>query len=137
MEEQGFKRLGWDDYFLGIAQAVSKRSTCLRRQYGAVIVQNNVIVSTGYNGAAVGRENCCDRGTCIREELGVAHGERYELCHAVHAEANAVINGDPVRMRGATLYIYGEQGGKRIEPAEMCMMCERVVRNAGISRVVC
>ena len=81
-----------DDYFLGIAEAVAKRSTCIRRQYGAVIAKNDVIVSTGYNGSPRNATNCCDTGECWREANGIPHGERYEMCQAVHAEANAIIN---------------------------------------------
>lgn len=87
----GVDRISKDDYYLGIARAVSMRSTCLRRQYGAVIVKNDRIVSTGYNGAAIGEPNCCDVGRCWREMNNIPHGERYEECVAVHAEANAII----------------------------------------------
>jgi hypothetical protein len=86
-------RPSWEEYFIEIAKVVSTRSTCLRRRYGAVIVKDNVIVSTGYNGAPRGSANCVDRGICRRKELNVPAGERYELCEAVHAEQNAIING--------------------------------------------
>src|SRR5271157_5682643 len=87
-----------EDYFLEIAKVVASRSTCLRRRYGAVIVKDNVIVSTGYNGAPRGSINCVDKGSCRRKELNVPAGERYELCEAVHAEQNALVNGAPERM---------------------------------------
>lgn len=96
--KKGFKRPAWDEYFIEIAKVVSSRSTCLRRRYGAVIVKDNVIISTGYNGASRGSMNCIDRGICRRRELNVPAGERYELCEAVHAEQNAIINGSPERM---------------------------------------
>lgn len=123
------------EYYLGIAEAVAKRSTCLRRQYGAVIVKDDVIVSTGYNGAARGEPNCCDVGTCWREEHHIPHGERYEMCHAVHAEANAIAQADRADLIGATLYLVGTEGGQRID-AKPCMMCERQIKNAQIAEVV-
>ncbi|NLM21221.1 MAG: cytidine deaminase [Peptococcaceae bacterium] len=129
-------RPSWDEYFLEIANLVAKRSTCLRRQYGAVIVKDNIIVSTGYNGAARGEPNCIDTGECVREKYNVPKGERYELCVAVHAEQNAIIAGDPVKMRGATIYISGY--GRNGEPAssEPCLLCHRMIKNAMIKRVV-
>lgn len=124
------------EYFLAIAEAVARRSTCLRRQYGAVIVKDDVIVSTGYNGSPRGAANCCDVGECWREANNIPHGERYELCAAVHAEANAIINGDREDMRGATLYLVGIEHGKRLEHPKPCLMCERLIANAQIAEVV-
>lgn len=124
------------EYFLNIAEAVAKRSTCLRRQYGAVIVKDDVIVSTGYNGSPRGDENCCDSGECWRQANGIPHGERYELCKAVHAEANAIINGDSESMRGATLYLVGLENGQRLVNPKPCLMCERLIANAQIAEVV-
>ena len=121
-------------YYLNIARAVAKGSTCLRRQYGAVIVKNDRILGTGFNGAARGIEHCTDTGLCVREELKVPHGERYELCVAVHAEQNAVINAQ-CDVSGATLYLVGFEGGKEIK-AEPCLMCARVIKNAEIAEVV-
>ena len=123
-------------YYLGIAEAVARRSTCLRRQYGAIIVKNDRIVATGYNGAARNDVNCCDVGTCYRAENGIPHGEQYEKCQAVHAEMNAIINGNPADMYGATLYLVGLEDGKRIEKPQPCMMCERHIKNAQIRMVV-
>lgn len=122
-------------YYLNIAKAVSERSTCLRRQYGAIIVKNDEIISTGYNGAPRGEENCCDCGECYRAKHKIPHGERYEECVAVHAEANAIISASRRDMIGATLYLYGSENGKIIN-AEPCKMCERLIRNAGIDVVV-
>lgn len=125
-----------NEYFLGIAEAVAKRSTCIRRQYGAVIVKNGVIVSTGYNGAPRGAENCCDVGTCFREANNIPHGERYELCQAIHAEENAIMNANPADRNGATLYLVGIEDGKRIEKPQPCKMCEKRIQNAQIRWVV-
>ena len=124
-----------NQYFLNIAAAVAARSTCLRRQYGAVIVKDGVIVSTGYNGACRGEPNCCDVGECVRATQNIPHGERYELCKAVHAEANAIINGNRADMVGATLYLAGFEGEKTIT-AEPCQMCWRMIQNAQIGCVV-
>ena len=124
-----------DEYFLNIAESVARRSTCLRRQYGAVIVKNDVIISTGYNGSPRNATNCCDAGACWREEHNIPHGEQYEKCQAVHAEANAIINADPAQRIGATLYLVGLENGKRIE-AKPCLMCEKLIRNAQIRWVV-
>ena len=126
-----------DNYYLDIAETVLERSTCLRRMYGAIIVRNDEIVSTGYNGAPRGRRNCVDLNYCIRENLGVPSGQRYELCRSVHAEANAIISAARRDTIGGTLYLVGHlyRTGEVI-PAECCSMCKRLVINAGISRVV-
>ena len=123
------------DYYLDIARSVSKRSTCLRRRYGAVIVNNDEIVSTGYNGAPRGYMNCIDRGSCIRENMSVNPGERYELCEAIHAEQNAIISASRKDMMGGVLYLYGEDKyGNEIE-AKPCALCERFIINVGIVSV--
>ena len=131
------KRISKDEYYLGIAEAVSKRSTCIRRNYGAVVVNNDQIVSTGYNGSARGESNCCDTGYCEREKQQVPKGERYELCVAIHAEDNAITNAGRERTKGATLYIAGTEvaTGALANPAP-CLMCRRKIINAGIHRVV-
>lgn len=128
------KRISKDNYYLEIAKAVSLRSTCLRRQYGAVIVKDDRIISTGYNGSSRGEKNCCDEGVCWREANGIPHGERYEMCVAVHAEDNAISQAGRDAI-GATLYLAGFEDGKVID-AFPCLMCERKIRNAGISTVV-
>ena len=125
-----------DSYYLKIAQQVARRSTCLRRQYGAVIVKDDVIVSTGYNGSARGEENCCDKGECWRESHDIPHGEQYEKCKAVHAEMNAVINANRADTQGATLYLAGFENGHSIRTPRPCDICSRVIKNAGIKRVV-
>lgn len=130
-------RPDWDHYFIKIAQTVAERSTCLRRRYGAVIVKDNVIISTGYNGACRGEPNCIDTGICRREALGVPKGERYELCVAVHAEQNAIINGDPEKMSGGTIYVAGfEVSSGNYAEGDPCMLCRRMIKNARINRVV-
>ena len=125
-----------DAYYLDIARRVAKRSTCLRRQYGAVIVKDDVIVSTGYNGSARGEPNCCDSGQCWRESHDIPHGEQYEKCKAVHAEMNAVINGNRDEIHGATLYLAGWENGHVIGNPKPCDICSRVIKNAGIKRIV-
>lgn len=126
------------NYYLDIAEAVSKRSTCLRRRFGAVIVNNDQIISTGYVGAPRGRKNCCDLGECIRTKLEVPRGERYELCRSVHAEANAIISAPREQMIGSTLYLVGQEmsDGSYIRNANSCSMCKRTIINAGIARVI-
>lgn len=123
------------EYYLNIAKAVAGRSTCLRRQYGAVIVNHDEIVSTGYNGSARGEDNCCDVGECWREWNDIPHGERYEECVAVHAEMNAIISASRKEMQGADLYLYGMERGKTID-AVPCKICSRLIKNAGIWRVI-
>lgn len=125
-----------EEYYFNLALAVAMRSTCLRRKYGAVIVKDDRIISTGYNGAARGEQNCTDVGLCLREEQNIPHGERYELCKAVHAEANAILNANPADMIGATLYLAGWENGKVIQRPAPCAMCTRLIRNARISKVV-
>lgn len=134
--KEPFIRPGWGDYFIEIAKVVSSRSTCLRRRYGAVIVRDNVIVSTGYNGAPRGSVNCVDRGNCRRKELNVPAGERYELCEAVHAEQNAVINGSPERMKEAAIYIAGFEEDGSFADGRPCLLCRRIIQNAMIKEVV-
>ena len=126
------------NYYLDIAQTVAERGTCLRRNYGAIIVKNDVIVSTGYNGAPRGRKNCNDLGSCMRDKLGIPRGERYELCRSIHAEANAIISASREQMLGSTLYLCctDPNTGDVIGGMNCCMMCKRQVINAGISKVI-
>lgn len=123
-------------YYLDIAAAVAARSTCLRRQYGAVIVKNDVIIATGYNGGSRGTKNCCDEGYCYRVVNNIPHGEHYEKCEAVHAEMNAIISASREQMIGATLFLAGFEDGVRIADPKPCEMCERVIINSGIRRVI-
>lgn len=130
-------RIDKKEYYLNIAREVSKRSTCLRRQYGAVIVKNDEIIATGYNGAPRGQDNCCDVGECYRERHNVPHGEQYEKCVAVHAEQNAVISAARRDMIGATMYLAGYDAvtGEELD-AEPCLICRRMIANAGIDEVI-
>ena len=131
-------RISKENYYLDIAETVLERATCLRRVYGAIIVKNDEIISTGYNGAPRGRINCVDMGYCSREALQVPRGERYELCRSIHAEANAIISAARRDMVGGTLYLVGRdvRTGELLEDATSCSMCRRMVINAGLKRVV-
>lgn len=126
------------NYYLDMADVARERGTCLRRNYGAVIVKNDVIVSTGYVGAPRGRANCIDLGTCIRQKMGIPRGERYEFCRSVHAEANAIIHASREQMLGSTLYLVGREAstGELIPDANSCTMCKRMIINAGIAQVI-
>ena len=132
------KRIDKENYYLDIAQTVLERSTCLRRCYGAIIVQNDEIISTGYNGAPRGRKNCADLNFCTRAKLNIPSGERYELCRSVHAEANCIISAARKDTLGATLYMAcrDPQTGELIPDSTSCSMCRRLIINAGIERVV-
>ena len=116
------------NYYLDLADVVSQRGTCLRRRYGAVIVKNDEVISTGYVGAPRGRQNCSDLGYCIRQKLNIPRGERYELCRSVHAEANAItkIARSSQNSDGATLYV----------TASPCIDCAKLIIQSGIRRVV-
>ena len=126
------------NYYLDIAETVAERGTCLRRNFGAIIVNNDEIVSSGYTGAPRGRQNCMDTGFCVREKLGVPRGERYELCRSVHAEMNAIISASRSDMIGATLYLAGREAktGEYVPNPAPCSMCKRLIINAGIVKVV-
>ena len=126
------------NYYLEIADTVLKRGTCLRRNYGAVIVKNDEIISTGYTGAPRGRTNCIDLGFCAREKLNIKSGEKYELCRSVHAEQNAVISAARKDTLGSTMYMVGRDAktGKLVGYIDSCSMCKRVVINAGIDKVI-
>ena len=132
------KRISKENYYLDIAETVLERATCLRRVYGAIIVKNDEIISTGYNGAPRGRANCVDMGYCSREAMKVPRGERYELCRSVHAEANAIISASRRDMVGGTIYLVGRDArtGELLGDATSCPMCRRMVINSGLSRVV-
>jgi dCMP deaminase len=131
-------RVSKHNYYLDIAQTVAERGTCLRKLFGAIIVKDDVIVSTGYNGAPRGRKNCTDMNVCMRDKLNIPRGERYELCRSVHAEANAIIAAARERMLGSTLYMVcvSPQTGEIVSGTSSCMMCKRQIINAGISTVI-
>lgn len=125
------------NYYLDLADVVSQRGTCLRRRYGAVIVKNDEVISTGYVGAPRGRKNCSDLNRCIRQEMNIPRGERYELCRSVHAEANAIISAEREKMIGAALYLSGREvgTGEYVHNSNSCSMCKKLIINAGIERV--
>lgn len=131
-------RIDKKNYYLDIAGTVLERSTCMRRHYGAIIVQNDEIVSSGYNGAPRGRKNCGDLGYCARQALDIPSGQRYELCRSVHAEANAIISAARRDTVGGTLYLVGRDArtGELLPDATSCSMCRRLVINAGLEKVV-
>ncbi|MBQ8058021.1 MAG: cytidine deaminase [Ruminococcus sp.] len=132
------KRTDKKNYYLDIAETVLERGTCLRRNFGAIIVKNDQIVSTGYVGAPRGRKNCIDLGVCVREQNNIPRGERYELCRSVHAEANAIIHASRDAMIGSTLYLVGKDAktGDYVENACACSMCKRMIINAGIKKII-
>ncbi len=132
------QRISKENYYLDIAQTVAKRGTCLRRKFGSIIVKNDIIVSTGYNGAPRGRKNCSDMGVCQREIMNIPRGERYELCRSVHAEANAIIAAPRETMLGADLYLVctDPKTEEVVPKVSSCQMCKKLVINAGIARVI-
>ena len=125
------------NYYLDLAEVVAQRGTCLRRHYGAVIVKNDEVISSGYAGAPRGRKNCSDIGRCIREELNIPRGERYELCRSVHAEAYAIISASRHEMIGASIFLAGVDAktGEYIPNSNSCGMCKKLIINAGIETV--
>jgi dCMP deaminase len=127
-----------NNYYLDIAETVLERGTCLRRNYGSIIVKNDEIISSGYTGAPRGRANCIDLQSCIREKLQVKRGTHYELCRSVHSEANAIISASRRDMLGATLYLVGKdvRTAEYVEDANSCSMCKRMIINSGIEKVV-
>ncbi len=131
-------RVDKNNYYLDIAETVLERGTCLRRNFGAIIVKNDEIVATGYTGAPRGRKNCCSVGVCIREKLAIPRGERYELCRSVHAEANCIISAQRRDMIDSSLYLVGrdKKNGELVENTSSCSMCKRMIINAGIKNVV-
>ena len=121
-------RPSWDEYFMQMAELTAQRSTCLRRQVGAIIVKEKHIIATGYNGAPKGLPHCLELGGCLREKLEIPSGERHELCRALHAEQNAIIQAATLgqSIEGATIYITHQP----------CIICAKMIINAGISRIV-
>ena len=131
-------RLDKENYYLDIAQTVLERSTCACEQYGAIIVRNDEIVSTGYNGAPRGRSNCIDLGYCIREKMGIPAGQRYEICRSVHAEANAIISAARSECIGGTIYLCGRDvaTGELLDHVSPCPQCRRLIINAGLTKLI-
>jgi dCMP deaminase len=132
------ERRGKHNYYLDIAESVLERGTCLRRNYGSIIVKNDEIIATGYSGAPRKRKNCIDLGYCMREKLNIPRGERYEMCRSVHSEANAIISASRRDMIGSTLYLVGKDAKTRelVENANSCAMCKRMIINSGIEKVI-
>jgi dCMP deaminase len=138
IEEFGkMQRIDKTNYYLDIAETVLKRGSCMRRNFGAVIVNNDQIISSGYTGAPRGRKNCMDMNCCVRQKFNIPRGERYEMCRSVHAEANAIIHASREKMLGATLYLVGKEmdNGSYVENASSCSMCKRLIINSGIEQV--
>lgn len=130
-------RITKHEYYLNIAAEILKRGTCLRRNYGAVIVNNDQIVGTGYTGSPRGEDNCCDVGVCERDRLQIKPGERYELCKSVHAEMNAIISAGRERTIGATIYIVGhDMKTDKMIATKPCLLCHRMIKNAGIKEII-
>ena len=131
-------RIDKTNYYLDIAEATLERGTCIRRNFGAIIVKNDEIISTGYVGSPRGRKNCCDLKYCMREKLNIPRGERYELCRSVHAEQNAIISASRRDMIDSTLYLVGKNylDGEYVSDARPCALCKRMIINAGIKEVI-
>ena len=132
------KRIDKENYYLDIAESVLERSTCIRRCFGSVIVKNDEIISTGYNGAPRGRKNCVDLGYCTREKLNIPRGERYELCRSVHGEENAIISASRRDLIDSILYLVGKDynTGEYVKDERPCAMCKKTIINAGIKKIV-
>ena len=132
------KRPSKENYYLNMAKATSMRGTCLRRNYGAVIVKDDRIISTGYTGAPVGIENCCDKGSCLRQQLNIPSGHNYELCHSVHAEMNAILKANPIDLKDSILYLYGYEveTNHPVQLATPCLLCTKMILNANIKCVI-
>lgn len=132
------ERVEKNNYYLDVAESVLERGTCLRRLFGAIIVKNDEIISTGYVGAPRGRQNCTDLNFCMREKLNIPRGERYEMCRSVHAEQNAIISASRKDMIGSTLFLVGKEvkTWEYVNNAAPCMFCKRFIINSGISKVI-
>ena len=130
-------RISKINYYLDIAEATLQRSTCLRRNFGAIIVKNDEIISTGYNGSPRGRKNCIDLGYCMREKMNIPRGERYELCRSVHGEENAIISAARKDMIGSSLFLVGKtyETGEYVKDARPCAMCKKIIINSGIEKI--
>ncbi len=134
------KRISKDEYYLGIAEEVGRRSTCWRRSIGAIIIRDDQIISTGYVGAPRKTKSSLEHGFCLRDKLKIPHGQRYELCRSVHAEQNAIINAARagVSLLGGDMYIYGSAFGKNETiDAFPCFICKKMIINAGLNRIIC
>lgn len=131
------ERIDKINYYLDMAEVALERGTCIRRNFGAVIIKNDEVISTGYVGAPRGRKNCCEINECIREKLNVPRGERYEMCRSVHAEQNAIISAERNKMIDATLFLCGKdyKTGEYVENSNPCALCKRMIINSGIKDI--
>jgi len=137
VQPDGLKRISKIDTYLNVAETFAYRSTCIKRKYGAVIVKDDIVVSTGYNGSPRGLTNCCDTGKCRRIELGMHQGEGYGICRAIHAEQNALLNCSREQTMGADLYLAGvNPADNSVHRAKPCPVCARMIIQAGIQRVI-
>ena len=132
-------RQGKEQYYLNIAKQVAQRSTCFRIKFGAIIVRDDQIISTGYNGAPRKTKDCFERGNCLRDEMNISHGQRYEICRSVHAEQNAIINAARagVSLLGGDMFIYGEDKDKNSVSSFPCFICKKMLINSGFNRIIC
>ncbi len=137
MGELFVKRRDKHNYYLDIAETVLERGTCLRRNYGAIILKNDEIIATGYTGSPRGRANCSDLGYCIRKTMNIPRGSQYEICRSVHAEANCIISASRRDMIGSSLYLVGKEKdtNKLVHNANSCTMCKRMIINAGVEEI--
>lgn len=128
-----------DQYYLNIAKEIAQRSTCLRAKFGAVIVRDDQIVATGYTGAPRKTKDCFERGICLRDKLQIPHGQRYELCRSVHAEMNCIINSARagVSILNGDMFIYGSDLNGNPVDTFPCLLCKKMIINAGLNRVIC
>ncbi|MEA3295712.1 MAG: dCMP deaminase family protein [Patescibacteria group bacterium] len=132
-------RVSKEQYYLNIAKQVAQRSTCFRIRFGAVIVKDDQIISTGYVGAPRKTKDCFERGNCLRNEMNIPHGERYELCRSVHSEQNAIINAARagVSLLGGNMFLFGEDLDGNIIDAFPCFICKKIIINCGLDKVIC
>ena len=135
VKPDGKKRISKIDTYLNVAETFAYRSTCLKRKYGAVIVKDDVVISTGYNGSPRGFENCCDVGECERIKQNMHQGEGYGMCKAVHAEQNALLNCSRELTIGADIYLAGVSNDNAVYRAKPCPVCARLIIQAGIKNV--
>ncbi len=142
MSKLNIKRGSKDEYYMNITKEVASRATCYRARHGAIIVRDDQIISTGYNGAPRKTKDCFERGNCLRNELGIPSGQRYEMCRSVHAEQNAIINAARagVNLLGGTIYVYSEKINSEGEPEVIesypCFICKKMIVNSGLEKLV-
>lgn len=137
IQPRGNKRISKINTYLNVAETFAYRSTCIKRKYGAVIVKDDVVISTGYNGSPRGFENCCDTGKCQRLAMDLHQGQGYDICRAIHAEQNALLNCSREQTMGADLYLAGvNPADNSVHQAKPCPLCARMIIQAGIRNVI-